>query len=114
MFVRHLYVFFGEMSVSFSGPFFDWIVYSSGIELRKLLVSGRYCGGGAVAQLGPTHDPMDCIRAGFSVQGILQARILEWVCHFLLQGIFPTQGSKLQISYQILIVASRHELFNQQ
>ena len=25
--------------------------------------------------------------------GILQARILEWVCHALLQGIFPTQGS---------------------
>ena len=25
--------------------------------------------------------------------GILQARTLEWVCHFLLQGIFPTQGS---------------------
>ena len=27
------------------------------------------------------------------LHGILQARILE--CHFLLQGIFPTQGSKL-------------------
>ena len=27
------------------------------------------------------------------VHGILQARILEWVCHFLLQEIFPTQGS---------------------
>ena len=25
--------------------------------------------------------------------GIFQTRILEWVCHFLLQGIFPTQGS---------------------
>ena len=25
--------------------------------------------------------------------GILQARILEWGCHALLQGIFPTQGS---------------------
>ena len=24
---------------------------------------------------------------------ILQARILEWSCHFLLQGIFPIQGS---------------------
>ena len=23
--------------------------------------------------------------------GVFQARILEWVCHFLLQGIFPTQ-----------------------
>ena len=28
---------------------------------------------------------MDCSPPGFSVHGILQARILEWVCHFLLQ-----------------------------
>ena len=27
-----------------------------------------------------------------SVHRILQARILEVRCHFLLQGIFPTQG----------------------
>ena len=32
-------------------------------------------------------DPMD-----YTVHGIFQARILEWVA-FLLQGIFPTQGS---------------------
>ena len=38
-------------------------------------------------------DPMDCTLPGFSAHGILQARILEWVCHFLFQGIFPTQGS---------------------
>ena len=38
MFVRHLYVFFGEMSVYFFGPFFDWVVYFSGIELQELLV----------------------------------------------------------------------------
>ena len=39
-------------------------------------------------------DPMDCSLPGFSVHGIFQARVLEWVgCHFLLQGIFPTQGS---------------------
>ena len=31
-------------------------------------------------------------QASLSV-GILQARILEWGCHPLLQGIFPTQGS---------------------
>ena len=30
---------------------------------------------------------------GSSVYGIFQARILEWVCHALLHGIFPTQGS---------------------
>ena len=38
MFVSHLYVFFGEMSVQFFGPFFDWVVYFSGIELHELLV----------------------------------------------------------------------------
>ena len=35
------------------------------------------------------------LHPGSSVHGILQARILEWVCHFLLQGIFPTWGSNL-------------------
>ena len=30
--------------------------------------------------------------------GILQTRILEWVCHALLQGIFPTQGSNPGLS----------------
>ena len=38
-------------------------------------------------------NPMDCSPPGSSVHGILQARILEWGCHALLQGIFPTQGS---------------------
>ena len=37
--------------------------------------------------------PCHCSLPGSSVHGIFQARILEWVCHFLLQGIFPTQGS---------------------
>ena len=37
-------------------------------------------------------DPVDCSPPGSSVHGILQARILEWVCHALLQGIFLTQG----------------------
>ena len=38
---------------------------------------------------------MDCSLPGSSVHGILQARIFEWVAIFLLQGIFPTQGSNL-------------------
>ena len=37
-------------------------------------------------------DPVDCSPPGSSVHGILQARVLEWL-PFLLQGIFPTQGS---------------------
>ena len=38
VFVTHLYVFFGEMSVQVFGPFFYWVVYFSGIELQELLV----------------------------------------------------------------------------
>ena len=35
-----------------------------------------------VTQLCPTLcDPMDCSPSGSSVQGFLQARILEWVAH---------------------------------
>ena len=35
---------------------------------------------------------MDCSLPGFSVHGILQARILELGCRALFQGIFLTQG----------------------
>ena len=38
-------------------------------------------------------DPVDCSPPDASVHGISQARILEWVAHFRLQGIFLTQGS---------------------
>ena len=36
--------------------------------------------------------PLDCSPPGSSVHGILQPRILEWGSHFLLQGLFMTQG----------------------
>ena len=36
-------------------------------------------------------DPMDCSLPGFSVHGILQARILEWVA-FLPPGELPNPG----------------------
>ena len=42
-------------------------------------------------------DPMDCSPPGSSGHGISQARILVWGCHFLLQGIFPTQGLNLHL-----------------
>ena len=51
-------------------------------------------------------DPMDYNLPGSSVHGILRARILKWKkkkkntevgFHFLLQGIFPTQGSSLHL-----------------
>ena len=42
-------------------------------------------------------NPMDCSLSGFSVHGILQARILEWVAMPSLQGIFPTQRLNLHL-----------------
>ena len=45
------------------------------------------------AQSCPTlWNPMDCSPPGSSVHEISQAGILEVGCHFLLKGIFPTQG----------------------
>ena len=40
-------------------------------------------------------DPMDCSPLGSSVRRIFQAKNTGVGCHFLLQGIFPTQGSNL-------------------
>ena len=41
---------------------------------------------------------MDCSQPGPSVHGISYARILKWVAHLLLQGIFPTQD-QTHVSY---------------
>jgi len=50
-----------------------------------------------VAQLCPTLcNPMDCSPLGSSVQGILQARILEWVAIPFSRG-FLTQGLNLAL-----------------
>ena len=63
--------------------------------------------GGLVKVVSDCCDPMDCSPPGSSILGILQARILEWTCHLLLQGIFLTQGWSLghphcrQILYQL-------------
>ena len=43
------------------------------------------------------YDPMHHSPPGSS--GILRARIVEWVCHALIQGIFPTQGLNLSLLY---------------
>ena len=46
-----------------------------------------------VSRIRHFSDPMDCSPPGSSVHGLSQAKILEGVgCHFLLQGIFLTQG----------------------
>ena len=36
-------------------------------------------------------DSMDCSLQGYSVHGILQSRILEWIAIPFSKGIFPTQ-----------------------
>ena len=42
---------------------------------------------------------MDCSPLGSSVHGILQGKNIEVGCHFLLQGIFLTQGSNMCLLY---------------
>ena len=78
--------------------FFNWIKGSKDIEnvYRPSKILTSYVGGGGVQSLSCVWffcDPMDCSWPGSSVHGVFQARILEWVCHFLLQEIFLTQGS---------------------
>ena len=49
-----------------------------------------------VTPLCPTlWDPMESSLPGSSVQGILQARILEWVAILFSRGSIPIQGLKL-------------------
>ena len=42
-------------------------------------------------------DPMDCRTPGSSVHGIFPGKNTGVSCHFLLHGIFPTQGLKLYL-----------------
>ena len=44
-------------------------------------------------------NTMHCSPPGSSVQGILQARILEWVAMPSLRWVFLTQGSNQHLSY---------------
>ena len=55
---------------------------------------------------------MDCSPPVFSVYGILQTRILEWVAIPLLQGIFPTHGSNPGLLHGRLILyhLSHHKM----
>ena len=53
-----------------------------------------------VAQLCLTLcNPVHCSLPGSSIHGTFQARVLEWVAIFLLQWIFPTQGSNLGLPH---------------
>ena len=42
------------------------------------------------------YDPMDCSPPGSSIHGISPGKNTGVGCHFLLQGIFHTQGSNTQ------------------
>ena len=71
---------------------------------RHLYVSGRTYK--SVTMVSPPLqsrtalcDPMDRSLQGSSVHGILQPRITGVDCHFLLQGIFPTEGSNPCLLY---------------
>ena len=44
-------------------------------------------------------DPMDCSPPGSSIHGIFPGKNTRVGCHFLLQGIFLTQGSKQGLLY---------------
>ena len=89
-----------EVGISPSDPL------GSGLDMRACLdeIPERLLGGsgnmvkvpGACTQAF-SHvqlcDPMDCSLPGSSVYGDSPSRNTGVVCHFLLQGIFPTQGS---------------------
>ena len=48
-------------------------------------------------------DHMDCSLPSSFFHGILQARILGWVCHSFLQGILLTQGSNPDLPHYRMI-----------
>ena len=63
-------------------------------EIQMLFTGG----GGLVTESCQTLcNPMDCSPPGSSVHGDSPGKNTGVVCHSLLQGIFPTQGSKLHL-----------------
>ena len=63
-----------------------------------LLAAGR-TGESEVAQSGPTLcDPMDCSLPGFSIHGIFQARVPEWVA-ISSPGHLPRPRDQTQVSH---------------
>ena len=72
-----VYFFFAEDSLIYIDTESFCILRS---DTGRCFISVHYEGEGEVAQLCPTIcDPVDCNLLGFSVHGILQARILEWI-----------------------------------
>ena len=62
-----------------------------------ILVIGPFCkyagDGGLVAVMSNSCDPIDYSLPGFSVHGISQAKILEWVAIYF-SGDLPNPGIK--------------------
>ena len=53
---------------------------NTGVGCHFLLQCMKVRSESEVAQSGPTlSDPIDCSTPGFSIRGIFQARVLEWV-----------------------------------
>ena len=93
------FMWLGKITSKFICQDLSFISITSGVNdciwvVRNWLSAGQVCAVlWLVAQSCPTlRDPVDCTPPGSSIHGILQARILEWGGHVLLQGIFPTQG----------------------
>ena len=89
---------FKKQNLGTDGPHYDWaIITSAAAAAAKSLQSCL-----------TLWDPMDCSPPGSSVHGISSAKILG--CHFLLQGIFLTQGSNTGLLHcrQILHSLSHH------
>ena len=60
---------------------------NNGVGCHVLLQSMKVKSESEVAQSCPTlSDPMDCSLPGFSVHGIFQARVLEWVAIAFCEG----------------------------
>ena len=99
----------------------QWAIFSApyiNADLRNLLLHSLWQCMLSCFSCVWLYDPMDCSPPGFSVHGILQARILAAGCHFLLR-IFPIQGSNPPLSCLLhwqagsLPLAPARELYNQ-
>ena len=82
--VSHIHLIALSLFLSFSLTHTYWAHFITACMHAKLLQS---C---------PTLcNPMDCSPPGSSVPGIFPCKNTGGDCHFLLHGIFPTQGSNL-------------------
>ena len=97
LFKIDFFFFFWTVLISFQSHCFWWLLSRVLAFLSRDIVIKRQFWSFSPSLFSLTSptlcDPMDCSPAGFSVQGIFQARILEWVTRFLLQEIFWNHGS---------------------